>query len=118
MGYESRVIIVRKNSMFKGYGEVIAELNLCKVDDTFLNLFTSEYKGHFYDFYGCDAEVKTDKYDKPLTYTSFAKVYRWLLDNVQTARYRRYDMLLALLQTIRTGWADETGEFIILHYGY
>jgi hypothetical protein len=116
MGYESRVIIARP--YFEGYAETIAELNLCGTSQGFLNLFTGEYEGKFFDFYGSDAEVKEDKYGKKLTYTSFEKVYNWLLDNVQVENYRRFYMLLALMQTIRTGWSDEIGDFIIIHYGY
>ena len=119
MGYESRVIIAKKSSVMSGYAEDIAELNLCKVSGEFLALFTSEYKGNFYDFYGSDARVTEDKYGKPLTYTTFRKVHKWLLDNIQKEEhYRRYDMLLALMNSIRTGWADEVGDFIIIHYGY
>lgn len=116
MGYESRVIIGRKLS--KDYVEKIAELNLSKMDGDFLNLFDKEYTGHFYDFYTGDTEVKEDRYGKPLTCATFSKVYKYCLDNAREQNYRRLDMLLAVLNTIRTGWADECNEFIIIHYGY
>lgn len=118
MGYESRVIIARKNTMFKGFVEVIAELNLCGVDDGLLQLFDRDFKGHFYDFYGCDDEVKEDKYGKPLTYTTFNRAYKYCLNSVQEQNYRRLKLLLAVLNEVRTGWADEYNDFIIIHYGY
>ena len=117
MGYESRVIIARKSAI-KFHAENIAELNLCKVDGEFLNLFNKEYKREFYDFYGCDDRVVKDKYGDSLKYATFNAVYKWLLDNVDKAHYRRYDMLLGILTAIRTGWADSLNEFVIIHYGY
>lgn len=118
MGYESRVIIARKSSIFKEHAENIAELNLCKVDGEFLDLFSKEYKREFYDFYGSDDRVVKDRYGDPLRYATFNAVYKWLLDNVGKANYRRYDMLLGILTAIRTGWADDLNEFVIIHYGY
>lgn len=118
MGYESRVIIARKNAMFKGFAEDIAELNLCGMDSDFINLFDKEYTGHFYDFYAGDTEVKEDKYGRHLRYATFNKVYKYCLNNACKQNYRRLDMLLAVLNTIRTGWANECNEFIIIHYGY
>lgn len=120
MGYESRVIIARKNSISPKFIDVVAELNMSGVTDGFLNLFKDEYTGLFFDFYarGEDRQIKVDKYDKPLTYAPFDKVYKWLLDNVLEEHYRRYDMLLAVLNTVRTGWATQENEFIVIHYGY
>lgn len=119
MGYESRVIIAKKNTRFKGFAEDIAELNLCGMDGDFLDLFDKEYDGNFYDFYAHnDERVVKDRYGKPLKYATFNKVYKYCLNNVQRQRYRRLDMLLAVLNTVRTGWADECNEFIIIHYGY
>lgn len=118
MGYESRVIIARKNALFKGFAEDIAELNLCGMEGDFIDLFDKEYTGRFYDFYAGDTEVKEDRYGKPLTYATFNKVYKYCLNNAHEQNYRRLDMLLAVLNTIRTGWADECNEFIIIHYGY
>ena len=118
MGYETRVIIARKSSVFKECAETIAELNLSKVDGGFLDLFDKEYKREFYDFYGHDDRVVEDRYGDKLKYATFNTVYKWLLDNVGRANYRRYNMLLGLLTAIRTGWAGETNEFVIIHYGY
>lgn len=119
MGYESRVIIAKKNTRFKDFAEDIAELNLCGMEGNFLDLFDKEYTGNFYDFYARnDERVVEDRYGKPLKYATFNKVYKYCLDNAHTSHYRRLDMLLAVLNTIRTGWADECNDFIIIHYGY
>ena len=117
MGYESRVIIARRFSGSE-YAEDIAEMKLGKVSDGFLQLFRVEYDGKFFDFYGCDAQITQDKYGKPLTYASFDRVYEWLVMNVQEANYRRYNMLLALMQEVRNGWAGDTEDFVLIHYGY
>lgn len=121
MGYESRVIIARKSSISPKWAETIAEFNLCKVDGEFLNLFDKEYKGEFYDFYDLyegNTLIKEDRYGNPLKYTTFNKVYKWLLDNVRNANYRRYDLLLGAMNAVRTGWTGEINEFILIHYGY
>lgn len=119
MGYESRVIIARKSSISSKWVEVIAELKLSKMEGSFLDLFDKEYKGEFYDFYAHnDTLVKEDCYGKPLTYATFNNVYKYCLDNACRQNYRRLNMLLALLGTIRTGWAGCEKEFIIIHYGY
>ena len=118
MGYESRVIIARKSNI-KGYVEVIAELNLCGMEGGFLGLFDKEYKGELYDFYARnDTEVKEDCYGKPLTYATFNSVYKYCLNYVGIQNYRRLDMLFAVLTAVRTGWADEYNDFIVIHYGY
>ena len=118
MGYESRVIIARKNSIYPEFAENIAELNLCKVSGGFLDLFNDEYDGKFFDFYGCDAQITQDKYGKPLTYAPFDRVYEWLVRNVTREGYRRYDMLLALMREVKNGWLGDTEDFILIHYGY
>ena len=119
MGYESRVIIAKKNARFKGFAEVIAELNLCGMEEGFLNLFDKEYTGDFYDFYARnDERVVEDRYGKPLTYATFNRVYKYCLNYVGRQNYRRLDMLFAVLNTVRTDWADEYNDFIVIHYGY
>ena len=117
MGYESRIIIARKGCI-KGYVETIAEFNLCKVEGEFLNLFDKEYKLDFYDFYEGNNPIKEDRYGDPLKYATFNKVYKWLLDNVRKANYRRYDLLLGAMNAVREGWVGEINDFIIIHYGY
>lgn len=118
MGYESRVIIARKSKFIKGYAENIAELNLSKVDGDLLNLFDKEYKGEFYDFYGSDTRVTEDRYGDKLKYAPFSKVYKYCLDNASKQNYRRLDLLLAVLNAVRQGWAGEYNDFIVIHYGY
>lgn len=117
MGYESRVIIARKGCI-KGYAEVLAEFNMCGVHGEFLNLFDKEYKGDFYDFYEGNTPIKEDRYGNPLKYTTFNKVYKWLLDNVRDKGYRRYDLLLGVMNMVRTGWTGVINDIIIIHYGY
>ena len=117
MGYESRVIIARRFSGSE-YAEDIVEMKLGKVSDGFLQLFKEEYDGRFFDFYGCDAQITQDKYGKPLTYAPFDKVYEWLVKNVHEANYRRYNMLFALMREVRSGWAGDTEDFVLIHYGY
>ena len=116
MGYESRVIIARRG-VLEGYAENIAEFNLCKIDGEFLNLFDKEYEGEFYDFYEGNTPIKEDRYGDALKYTTFSKVYEWLLNNAFEAHYRRYDVLLGAMEAVRRGWS-EIDDFIIIHYGY
>ena len=118
MGYESRIIIARKSSISPKWAETIAEFNMCKADGDFVNLFDKEYKGEFYDFYEGNTPITEDRYGDPLKYATFNKVYKWLLDNVNKTHYRRYDLLLGALNMVRTGWAGDEKEFILIHYGY
>lgn len=118
MGYESRVIIARRYNSDPDWAEVIAELKLSKMAGGFLSLFKNEYTGVYYDFYDGETRIKEDKYGDKLTYATFNDVYEWCVKNARAINYRRLDMLLAVLDSVRTGWVDELDEFIVIHYGY
>ena len=120
MGYESRVIIARKYSAKQDSCiDIVAELNLCKMDGDFLDLFDKEWKTGYYET-SAEKTIVTDKYDKVVTYAPFNKVYKWCLDNANGKdghRYRRLDVLIGVLNAVRLGWHDYK-DFVIIHYGY
>ena len=118
MGYESRVVIARLYSKKQdNVMDILAELPLSSMGGDFTNIFTSEWKAGYYDKVSGNTIIK-DKYDKVITYTSFRRVYKWCIDNANVERYRRLDLLLAVLQSIERGWHDEIGDLIVIHYGY
>ena len=118
MGYESKVIIARRYDKTKQDNvlDIVAELELSKMGGDFLNLFTNEWATGYYDTVSGDTVIK-DKYGDTVKYATFNAVYKWCLDNAYKDKYRRQDMLLAVLNVIRTGWHDYN-DFIIIHYGY
>lgn len=118
MGYESRVVIAKRYNTKKQDNilDTVAELELSGMGVDFLNLFNKEWKTGYYDMVS-NQTIVTDKYGKTVTYTTFNTVYKWCLDNAGKEKYRRLDMLLAVLNVVRTGWYDYK-DFIIIHYGY
>ena len=117
MGYESNVIIARKyHKRQDNVLDIVAELALCGMCGEFLDLFDREWKTGYYDLVS-GMTITQDRYDKPITYATFNKVYKWCLDNAHKENYRRLDILLGILNSVRENWYDY-GEFVILHYGY
>ena len=118
MGYESKVIIARKfNREQNDVLDILAELELSGMPVGFLNLFVTEWKTGYYDTASNTTIVK-DKYGATVKYATFNKVYKWCLNNALLERYRRVDLLTAVLNSIRIGWADDIGQIIVIHYGY
>ena len=119
MGYESRVVIAKRYNTKKQDNcvDIVAELNLCKMEGSFLDLFDREWKTGYYET-SAEKTIVKDKYDKVVTYAPFNKVYKYCLNNAGRQSYRRLDLLLAVLNTIRVGWAGLENEFIVIHYGY
>ena len=118
MGYESRVVIAKRYNTKKQDKilDTVAELELRGMGVDFLNLFDKEWKTGYYDMVS-NQTVLTDKYGKTVTYATFNTVYKWCLDNAYKEKYRRLDMLLAVLNVVRAGWYDYK-DFIVIHYGY
>ena len=117
MGYESKVIIARKYGTKKyACTEIIAQINLCGMPNGFDELFTKEYPNGYYVLETAE-KITTDKYDAPVTYAKLDTVLKWALDNALEARYRRMDLLIATLTSVRQGWGNDK-DLIVIHYGY
>lgn len=119
MGYESRVIIARRYNTKKQDNilDILAELPLSKMGGDFRDLFANEWKTGYYHLPSGQTIIK-DKYDRTVTYAPFRKVHKWCVENANEQRYRRLDLLLAVLDSIQRGWNYDLGEIIVIHYGY
>ena len=125
MGYDSRLYIVEKSSIFeedigKFYAQPVAMFDSC-VCYPVSNVLRNESETDCY-FYGTDGNTKIleDKYGEPLTETALKTVIDILEEEVENGEtYRRIFPLLSMLKTfneqLENGmWKD----LVVLHYGY
>jgi len=121
MGYESKIYVMGEHTSENGYfwAEVVAELNLSCCGADFVNLFTDLALGKIYGHNedGEEYRIREDKYGEPLTAAPLEKVLSWLTENVKKEKYRRFNMLYALLKSLNTKqWEDM--DIVLYHYGY
>ena len=116
MGYESKLVVVRKWEIdASSFGETIAELNLCKMPNSFFPIeetFECEVDkpillGH--------EEVSEDCYCEALRYTSVEKLLKILYKCENEEHYRRTEMAINLLKSFTTSDWD---NIVVVHYGY
>lgn len=130
MGYESKVYICNRisNNTYI-YNEVIAAVDMCKMDyDTgWVELFNKKLNG---DFLGFDHDNPRnqdwentellDAYDKPMMYADIDTVKEWVNKQIENGNdYRRLFVLKAVLDSFdKTRWESDRAKLIVVHYGY
>ena len=99
-------------------GEIIAEFNLCCVEDGFLDVFKNEAECYLYESHdGEDIIITEDKYGKPLTSANIMDVY----NAIEYGKYWRTTMLKEALHAIianRDILSRGFDDLKVYHYGY
>ena len=118
MGYESRLYVVEKSSLFderynKRWAEVVAVFDLCKCDSV-----TSQFR----DYPATDCfitigatDVEKDLYGKPLNEIPIKDAIKILRKAAKTDTYRRYKPCIALLNGFDL---SQWGDLVVLNYGH
>ena len=119
MGYESKLVVVKKWNFDStdSFGETIAELNLCRMPNTFFPIsetFENEIEPNKYIFMN-DEEVSDDKYGEKIRYTSVEKLLKVLYKCEAEEHYRRTEMAINLLKSFTT---NDWENVVVFHYGY
>lgn len=123
MGYESRIYIVSKTSVYdeedaKWWGEQIAVFDMGKYP-SLANLMRSKPTTDYY-IYADDnnTHIIEDRYGEQLTEASVSDVISVLEKDVANGKnYRRIFPLLATLKSFEEH-KEQWGEIAVLHYGY
>ncbi len=127
MGYESRVYIVNEwndelsfvdKEIGKPLGEIIAQFDLCCVENGFLDVFKDEAKCYLYESNGeSELQIVKDHYGQPLTSASIMDVY----NNIEYGEYWRTTTLKEFLHSIivnRDILSRDFENLKVYHYGY
>lgn len=134
MGYESKLYICKRTKITDkiSYNEVLAAINMSKMDSDFVRLFDTKLDG---DFFGMDGAMSrfdqrsdedkpklVDDYGYDLKYTSLDEVYDWCseyMGKTTECPYRRIAVLNDMLCSIKA-WFKTIGneQLIVVHYGY
>ena len=121
MGYESKLVIVRKSRLFadpdcnnKVWAEKIAEVNLCKCYNFYTRI--KDYpKTNSYYYNGNDA-ILEDMYGDELIEIPIKDCIE-ILEECNKEYYRRFGIALGLLKAFNDNdWCDS--DIVVLHYGY
>ena len=125
MGYESRLVVIKKSKLGKdedtnkAWAEHIADVNLCVVGNYAFSKF-KEYPPTEYYFYnrGADEPVVEDMYGDELIEIPLKDAIQILEDaEIKDGHYRRYTIAIGLLKGFsEDDWRD--GDIAVLHYGY
>lgn len=127
MSYESRVYIVERNEYDNWvYGSEIAKFDLCKMGyhmfdgKSFRDLFKKEIDFDLNINADYDPEdYRTDAYGEHCKYTNIDVVIYWLEIYIKETHYRRAELLLNFLYTLKEQIKKGMwGEICIVHYGY
>lgn len=122
MGYESKLVVVRKWNFDSGdsFGETIAELNLCGMPNSFFPIketFENELEEGKKIFMASEEEkVDEDKYGERLRYTTPEKLLDVLHKCESEEPYRRTRMAIDLLKSFEED--DDWYDIFVFHYGY
>lgn len=130
MGYESKVYICNRisNNVYV-YNEVIAAVDMCKIDydNGWRDLFTKKLNG---DFLGFDYDNPRNQdwenteilnaYDEPMTYADIDTVKEWVNKQIENGDdYRRLFILKAALDSFdKAQLESDRAKLIVAHYGY
>lgn len=134
MGYESKLYICKRIKIGEGlcYNEVLAAINMSKMDGDFVRLFDENLDG---DFFGMDGRMSrfnqqgdedepklVDDYGDELKYTSLDGVLSWCEEYINNATgycYWRVPVLRNILASFTTSLKLFNSEqMIVVHYGY
>lgn len=119
MGYESKLIVVKK---YVGstdiFGEVIAEINLSGMSNAFFedSVFVNEIGKQCLVIRG--EEVTTDCYGKKLTYASADDVLKVLYKCESVEHYRRTKLAINVIECFCKSTDWDSDNICIFHYGY
>ena len=129
MGYESKLYICKRIKIGDGpcYNEVLAAMNMSKMDSDFVRLFDKKLDG---DFFGMDGAMsrfdKRDDEDEPklvdnygdeLKYTSLDDVMKWCdeyIDNTDEFPYWRIAVLQEMLASFDIHFKQLYNEQLIV----
>ena len=114
MGYESKLIVVERAEVWKGYiiGTEIAEFNLCSVNWNPGDVFSKEID---FDIYVDGESTRDDKYGKTCRMADIDDVVDVLEEMAAKDNYRRFAPAIALLKGFeQQRWDD----LKVVHYGY
>ena len=120
MGYESRLVIVRKSKLNADnkvvWAEHIADVNLCVVGNCVAKFRAYPPTNcYFYDR-GVDEPIVEDMYGDKLNEIPLADAIQILEDAEKEEHYRRYVIAIGLLKSFTyDDWCD---DIVVLHYGY
>ena len=132
MAYESKLYICKRIKIGDGpcYNEVLAAMNMSKMDSDFVQLFDKKLDGDFFGMDGFmsrfdkrDDEPKlVDSYGDELKYTSLDRVLSWCdeyMDNTDEFPYWRIAVLQEMLASFDIHFKQlYNEELIVVHYGY
>lgn len=125
MGYESKLIVIKKSSLGadvdcnnKEWAEKIAEVRLCVVDDeVFSKIQNYPITNSYYCEHLVGNPILEDAYGVQLREIPLNDCITILENADKKDHYRRYTIALGLLKSFSTNdWRD--GEIVVLHYGY
>ncbi len=134
MGYESKLYICKRIKIgeWPSYNEVLAAINMSKMDSDFVQLFGKKLDG---DFFGMDGSMSrfnqrddedepklVDNYGDELKYTSLDRVLAWCdeyMENTDEFPYWRIPVLQEMLASFDIHFQQLYNEqLIVVHYGY
>lgn len=125
MGYESKLVIVKKSHLNsdpdcnnKVWAEKIAEIRLCVVHgEVYSKILDYPITNNYYYEHLVDDPIIEDMYGDELREIPLNDCIT-ILETANTSDYyRRYTVALGLLKSFNTNdWCD--GEIVVLHYGY
>ncbi len=125
MGYESKLVIVRKSHLGsdpdcnnKVWAEKIAEIRLCVVgNDVYSKIKDYPITNSYYYEHLTDEPILEDMYGDELREIPLNDCIAIFENADKTDHYRRYTIALGLLKSFNANdWHDS--EIVVLHYGY
>lgn len=124
MGYESKLIVVRKSELkFDNlfFAERIAEFNLCCVDNEVMTLINTVGKDTDctvdYDDHGNGINI--DKYGEVCKEFTLDDMIAILKEGIRASDYHRYPACLAMLESFKLGeLRGQWNDLVVIHYGY
>ena len=134
MGYESKLYVCKRVKIgeWPCYNEVLAAMNMGKMDSDFVRLFDEKLDGDFFGMDGAmsrfdqrddeDGPKLVDNYGDELKYTSLDRVLSWCdeyMDNTDEFPYWRIAVLQEMLASFDIHFKQLYNEqLIVVHYGY
>lgn len=125
MGYESKLIVIKKGSLGtnvdcnnKEWAEKIAEVRLCVVDDeVFSKIQNYPITNSYYYEHLVSNPILEDMYGVELREIPLNDCITILENADEKDHYRRYTIALGLLKSFSANdWCND--EIVVLHYGY